>query len=170
MQGTVLVSSQWESKNDFYRFGVKQGLLRGRFSRKQFEVCQERFVGLCDIDQSRMLSIREAVSIGSLGGGQGFITCNRKKCGTDRCKCFKNHLKCNSRCHNSLSCTNKWMKRIIILCQFGSCFLQPRCWGVLSLLVRMFSFYFHLLKCLLIYLVWWKRRELWLLCGTELNV
>ena len=108
-------------KNYFCRVGVKQGLLRGRFSRNQFKVCQEKFVDLCDIDQSRMLSIRKAVSIGSLGGGQGFIKCNcsgnRKKCGTNRCKCFKNYLKCNSQCQNSLPCTNKWTnKEQIILC------------------------------------------------------
>ena len=102
-------------KNYFYRVGIKQGLLWGRFSRNQFEVCQGKFVDLCDIDQSRMLSIREAVSMGSLGWGQGFIKCNcpgnRKKCDTNRCNCFENHLKCNSRCHNSLSCTNQWIKR-----------------------------------------------------------
>ena len=72
-------------------------------------------VDLWDIDQSRMLLIWESVSIGSLEGGQGFMKCNcsgnRKKYGTNRCKCFKNHFKCNSRCHNSLSCTNKWIKR-----------------------------------------------------------
>ena len=55
-------------KNDIYRVGVKQGLLQSRFSQNQFEVCQETIVDLCDIDQSRMLSIRQAVSIGSLGG------------------------------------------------------------------------------------------------------
>ena len=59
-------------------------------------MCQEFFLDLCDIDQTRMLSIREAVSIGILGGGQGFIKCNysgnRKKCGTNRCKFFTNAL------------------------------------------------------------------------------
>ena len=55
-------------KNDIYRVGVKQGLLQSRFSQNQFEVCQETTVDLCDIDQSRMLSIRQAVSIGSLRG------------------------------------------------------------------------------------------------------
>ena len=82
--------------------------LQGRFSRNRFEVCEEKIVARCDIDQSRILSLREAVS---LGGGWGFIKCNcsgnKKKGGANRCKCFKNHLKCNSRCHNSLSCTNK---------------------------------------------------------------
>ena len=41
-------------KNDFYRVGVKQGLLQSCFSQNQFEVCQETIVDLCDIDQSRM--------------------------------------------------------------------------------------------------------------------
>ena len=36
-------------------------------------------------------------------------------------------------------------KEQITLCPFGSCFLQPRCWDVLSLLVRMLIFYFCLL-------------------------
>jgi len=36
-------------------------------------------------------------------------SCNcsgHKKCQTNRCKCFKNKVKCSSRCHNSLNCKN----------------------------------------------------------------
>ena len=124
-------------------------MLRGRFSRNQFEVCQERFVDLCDIDQSRMLSIREAVSIGSLGGGQGFIKCN---CSGSRENMIQTEVNASKTTSNAtVSATTACLVQIseskeqIILCQFGSCFLQPHRWGVLSLLVRMFSFYFHLL-------------------------
>ena len=59
-----------QKKHDFYRVGVKQGLLRGRFSRNQFEVRQEKFVDLCDIDQSRMLSISTAVGQLQADGGR----------------------------------------------------------------------------------------------------
>ena len=90
--------------------------LRGGFSRNRFEVCQDNIVARCDVDQSRILSIREAAS---LGGGRGFIKCNysgnRKKCGTNRCKCFKNHLKCNSATTACLVQINE-SKEQIILC------------------------------------------------------
>ena len=97
MQGTVLVSSH-RDKTDSYRVGVKQGLLRGRFSRSQFEVCQERFVGLWDIDQSRILSIRgrfNRFTRRGTGVHKMQLLGQQKKSDTNRCKCFKNYLKCN---------------------------------------------------------------------------
>ena len=44
-------------------------------------------------------------------GGQGYAKCNcaasGKQCRTKRCKCFKSGVKCNSRCHSSITCANK---------------------------------------------------------------
>jgi len=97
--------------NDTYKIGVRKGVLKGRFSRNQFDVCKETFLSEQSCDLTNAISVREAVISESLGGGQGFVKCNcqdnGKKCSTNRCKCFKKKLKCNSRCHGSLSCTNK---------------------------------------------------------------
>jgi hypothetical protein len=36
-------------------------------------------------------------------------SCNGpKRCRSKRCACFKNNVLCNSRCHNSVNCLNKW--------------------------------------------------------------
>jgi len=56
------------------------------------------------------ISLREALKC-TAAGGQGFGKRNyeafQKKCSNLKCKCFKAQLKCNSRSHNSLSCSNK---------------------------------------------------------------
>ena len=100
------------NENDMYKLGVRKGVLKGRYSRNQFDVCQEHFLSEESVDFTKTLSLREAVISESLGGGQGFIKCNclgekGRKCATNKCKCFKNKLKCNSRCHGSLTCKNK---------------------------------------------------------------
>ena len=54
-------------------------------------------------------TIRTAAKNVSLVGGQGFTFCNCKTgCKGNRCKCAKNGLKCNSRCHDKLTCDNKF--------------------------------------------------------------
>ena len=55
-------------------------------------------------------TVREAVVRQSSSGGQGFVKCNcsgTKECTTNRCKCLKSKLQCNSHYHNHLNCTNK---------------------------------------------------------------
>ena len=61
------------SENDMYKLGVTKGVLKGRFSRNQFDVCQEQFLGEDSVELTNALSIREVVIRYSLGGGQGFI-------------------------------------------------------------------------------------------------
>jgi hypothetical protein len=55
------------------------------------------------------LTWREIVSKILLSGGQGFVHCQCKKgnCRSGRCKCRRLKAMCNSRCHMSLSCSNK---------------------------------------------------------------
>ena len=45
----------------------------------------------------------------SSSGGQGFVHCQCKKgkCKSGRCICRRLKVMCNSRCHMSLSCSNK---------------------------------------------------------------
>ena len=54
------------------------------------------------------ISVRKAVQLLSLYGGQGHIHCScRSGCTTGKCKCKRKNILCNSRCHASLSCANK---------------------------------------------------------------
>ena len=98
------------SDNDNYTKVTKHGILKGAYTRNEFELCPQRLMDVQDMDTTKLISLRQAVIIGSSSGGQGFIKCNcagSKKCQTNRCKCFKSKLVCNSRCHHSLSCKNK---------------------------------------------------------------
>lgn len=97
-------------ENDMYKISVKGGMLKGKYSRNQFDLCAHKLLTDENVDCTKEVSLRQAVQFESICGGQGFIKCNcsgRNKCSTNRCKCFKNKVACNSRCHSSLNCSNK---------------------------------------------------------------
>ena len=98
-----------DQERELYKIAVRAGVLNGHFSRSQFEVCSQDLVKDSDINREREVSVREAAIESSRSGGQGFQKCNcsANQCKTNRCKCFKAKIKCNSRCHASLSCPNK---------------------------------------------------------------
>ena len=90
-----------------YRIGTRVGNLKGTFARNQVEKCKQVFVSQENVPET-VLSVRSAATANSVGSGQGFVHCNCKTgCFNNRCKCRKNELQCNSRCHKSLSCDNK---------------------------------------------------------------
>ena len=96
--------------NDMYRIAVRTGLHTGKYSRNQFDLCVQKLLTDCDVSQDQEVALRTAVQMESRCGGQGFLKCNcagSNRCQTNRCKCFKAKIKCNSRCHSSLSCDNK---------------------------------------------------------------
>ena len=99
-----------DTEKDLYRIAVKAGILKGLYSRNQFDLCLQRLLSLDDVSQDSSVSLRSAVIAQSASGGQGFTKCNcngPKKCQSNRCKCFKAKLLCNSRCHSSINSTNK---------------------------------------------------------------
>jgi hypothetical protein len=96
--------------NDLYRIAVRGGLLNGKYSRNQFDLCAHKLLTEQDVSRDQEIALRTAVQAESKCGGQGFVKCNcagSKRCQSNRCKCFKAKVKCNSRCHSSLSCDNK---------------------------------------------------------------
>ena len=102
----VIVS---RSINDQYKVATKSGVLKGSYSRNQFDICPERLLIEGDINSDTEISLREAVIKASISGGQGFVMCScngSQKCQTYRCKCFIFNQLCNSRCHNRSNCTN----------------------------------------------------------------
>ncbi|KAK6173277.1 hypothetical protein SNE40_016757 [Patella caerulea] len=97
-------------EKNMYAICVKAGILKGKFSRNQFDLCPQQLLTKSDVDHTSTVTLRQAVHKESSCGGQGYVRCNcvgSKRCWTNRCKCFKNKLKCSSRCHSSLLCTNK---------------------------------------------------------------
>lgn len=96
--------------NDLYVISVRAGILKGKYSRNQFDLCTQKLLTHSDVSQDQEVGLRSAVQYESRCGGQGFVRCNcsgASRCTTNRCKCFKLKVKCNSRCHSSLSCENK---------------------------------------------------------------
>ena len=100
-----------KSDNDLYTVAVKAGVLKPKYTRNEFSLCPQKLLTKDHVNTEKKVSLREALKK-SESGGQGFIRCNcasssSKKCRSKRCLCVKNNLKCNSRCHSSLSCNNK---------------------------------------------------------------
>jgi len=97
-------------QNDMYTIAVRAGILKGKYSRNQFDLCTQKLHVLEEFKTDADIELRQAVQHESLSGGQGFVKCNctgRSRCEVNRCKCFKAGVKCNSRCHSTLSCANK---------------------------------------------------------------
>ncbi|XP_063887764.1 KRAB-A domain-containing protein 2-like [Scylla paramamosain] len=99
------------NENDMYRIGVRDGILKGRYSRSQFDICSQQLYSIGEVSADKEIGLRQAVQQSSRFGGQGYAKCNctvgKKQCQTNRCKCYKEGYKCNSRCHSSLTCKNK---------------------------------------------------------------
>ena len=89
-----------------YRVGTSVGTLSGYLCRNQIEAVNDTSLSISMIP-SLQLSLREAVCKISKTGGQGYLSCKCKGgCKTSKCKCKKNIL-CISRCHGSMTCSNK---------------------------------------------------------------
>lgn len=90
-----------------YKVGTRAGIIKNWLERNSFEC--KKFKGLKPEDIPKQeYGIREIVRLLSIGSGQGFQRCTCKGgCDNNRCKCFKNNLKCNSSCHSgSTICKN----------------------------------------------------------------
>nr|XP_018908200.1 PREDICTED: uncharacterized protein LOC109037832 [Bemisia tabaci] len=97
------------SVNDgFYKIGTKRGQINSLFSPNQIFECKESFLTPEDVPKGKDISIRSVSLRTSLTGGRGFFYCQCKtKCETNRCKCKKANVLCNSKCHGAMTCSNK---------------------------------------------------------------
>ena len=67
-----------------------------------------------DVPMDKLVSVREAIKFVSIANGQGYKACNclTGKCGKGtRCSCFKDGVRCNSRCHKGTNNPNCTMKK-----------------------------------------------------------
>ena len=99
-----------DKKNGVYQVGSVAGIVKQWFAAETFLTTRTPLLTNQDVDSDTFVSLREAVA--KTSGGQGFSKCNCKpsttQCQTRRCACFRKGAQCNSRCHNSLPCRNKW--------------------------------------------------------------
>jgi hypothetical protein len=104
-----------EKNDNMFKLGHKGGVLKEWFP---FNVLH-KIDGIAmsfsrdEVPMEKEISVREAIKIVSISNGQGYKQCNCKtgKCGQgSKCNCYKDGVKCNSRCHkgeNNKNCTNK---------------------------------------------------------------
>ncbi|CAH2005632.1 unnamed protein product [Acanthoscelides obtectus] len=94
--------------DEFYKLANKRGTIEEMFSRNQFSVCNEKLVDMESVSLEKK-SLRQLANQQSLLGGQGYKRCNCKtKCVTNKCKCKAIGNLFNTKCHNNLSCLNKY--------------------------------------------------------------
>jgi len=100
-----------DMKNNVYRVGTQYGILKSWFPAIDLQPSGASF---CDDIPDTYLSLRPAAqsSKQSKFGGQGRASCkcraSREQCSINRCACEKSGQLCNSRCHSSDLCNNKW--------------------------------------------------------------
>ena len=96
-----------DNGNGCYSIGTTEGTLKQAYCRNQFIPTQAQFLRVDDV-QDKLVSLREVAKKVSLCGGQGYQRCN---CGTGcknkKCSCRLAGNLCTSKCHSSLSCSNK---------------------------------------------------------------
>lgn len=104
--GVVMEIDQVSQK---YKIGTRAGIIETYLERNSFEVVSFKGLRVSDVPQKE-LSLRTIVKEMSVGVGQGFRKCSCKtNCATNKCRCFKDSLKCNSACHKRLenkNCSN----------------------------------------------------------------
>ena len=62
--------------NGQYTTACAYRILKGKYSRNQFDVCPQRLLLLDDVNRECTVSLRSTVSKESSTGGQGFVKCN----------------------------------------------------------------------------------------------
>ena len=73
-----------------YKLGTKSGVLRGLYTRNQFELSDNNFLAKDTVQLETEISLRQAVSDASICDGQGFTKCGcsasgKSRCNTKRC-------------------------------------------------------------------------------------
>ena len=64
------------NENDMYRIVVRKGILKGRYSRSQFDNCTQQLYSLGDVSVYKEIVLRQAVEQSFKFGGQGYAKCN----------------------------------------------------------------------------------------------
>uniref|UniRef100_A0A6P7GY04 Uncharacterized protein LOC114347864 n=1 Tax=Diabrotica virgifera virgifera TaxID=50390 RepID=A0A6P7GY04_DIAVI len=97
-----------EVQDEFYKIGTRDGILRQHYARSQFSPCPKNMINENEVPMDKEVALRTVATAQSSGSGQGFFRCSCKtKCMSKKCFCKKKNVKCNSKCHSSMPCSNK---------------------------------------------------------------
>jgi len=135
-----------EANGDTFKLGTKVGRLDSHYTANQFDPCQETFLNMNDVPLDKIVSLREAAGLLSVGGqSQGFIKCSCRKVCSTNCKCVKMNAVCNSECHKNLSCNNYFRNEIKI--NYYTCLFFPLLFSLKITIGFLFFFsYFYFFK------------------------
>ena len=94
-------------ENGSYKIGTKFGAIDTSYSPNQFSICNEPVISVEDVPDEE-ISLRGCARKSSLTGGQGYQRCGCKSgCARNICSCRRQSKLCTSKCHSSLTCSNK---------------------------------------------------------------
>ena len=86
--------------------GTKAGTLNTRFSRNQFNLMNQKFLTTADVPEDVTLCERSCSSPQQRGRTRIFQVPLPNCLSDKKCKCIRDSVKCNSRCHKNCSCQN----------------------------------------------------------------
>ena len=94
-------------ENGSYKIGTKFGAIDTSYSRNQFSICNEPVISVEDVPDEE-ISLGGCARKSSLTGGQGHQRCGCKSgCARNICSCRRQNKLCTSKCHSSVTCSNK---------------------------------------------------------------
>ena len=101
--------------NNSYTLACKDGVLEERLQRPYISTVGIQTPSTYMLDSvlenwksMPQLSQRQLITSLNRTGQQGQLHCNCKKgCSSKRCSCIRANVKCNSRCHAGITCSNR---------------------------------------------------------------
>lgn len=93
--------------NGFHTIQTQFGMLRTQYRTDELEKCPFKVTEVESCSNDTVLTLREAAR--KFNKRTDAVACCKCKssCATRKCRCFKLGVKCTTRCHNGLSCSNK---------------------------------------------------------------
>ena len=95
-----------KATNGFYKIHTQFGVLTTRYRTDELEKSAVKVVDVNGWESDDTLTLREAARRFNNRETEVAVCQCKSKCLTKRCKCFKEGLKCTSRCHSGNSCNN----------------------------------------------------------------
>ena len=95
-----------EEKNGFHKIKTQYGVLKNQYRTDELERCRSLSTDE-EWGNDETITLREAARRFNRREGEVSVCTCKSGCGNKRCKCFKQNLKCTTRCHSGQNCANK---------------------------------------------------------------
>ena len=95
-----------ETNNGFHKIKTQYGVLKTQYRTDELERCRS-----LSTDEGwgndEIITLREAARRFDRREEEVSVCKCKSGCGNKKCRCFKQNLKCTTRCHSGQNCTNK---------------------------------------------------------------